>query len=81
MEDYIAVLLDEMEEHWVDFMGGEYFLQKAREKEAEEALMDALSESQRDLFLSYEERQNAAAALREDAMTRRAFLLAREIYG
>lgn len=77
MEDYITVLLEELEEHWVDFVDGAYFLEKARK---ERALMESLTESQMDLFLSYEERQNAAATLWEEAMVRRAFLLAREIF-
>lgn len=80
MEDYIDILLNEMEEHWADFLGGAYFLQKARRDHAEQALLDSLSEAQTDLFLSYEEQQNAAVLLREEAMTRRAFLLAKEIY-
>ena len=80
MDDYIAVLLDEMEEHWSDFMDGAYFLEEQQRKQAAQALIDTLSESQMDLFLSYEERQNAVAVLREESMTRQAFLLAREMY-
>ena len=80
MENYISILLTELKDHWVDFLGGEYFLQKARKNHAEERLRETLSESQTDLFLTYEEQQNAAAALREDAIARQAFLLAKEIY-
>ena len=69
MDDYITVLLDEMEEHWSEFMNGPYFLEEARKKQAARALMDALTEAQTELFLAYEE-----------VMTRQAFLLAREMF-
>lgn len=81
MEDYIDILLNEMEEHWADFLDGTYFLQRNREIHAERALRETLSKAQSELFLSYEEQRNAAEVLRERAITRRAFLLAREIYG
>ena len=80
MDDYIAVLLNEMEEHWSEFMNGSYFLEEARKKQAARALMDALTEAQTELFLAYEERQSALAVLREEVMTRQAFLLAREMF-
>ena len=80
MEDYIQILLNAIDEHWVDFLGGEYFLQKARKEHAEQSLLETLSESQMDLFLAYEERQNATAVFREEALARQAFLLAKEIY-
>ena len=38
MENYISILLTELKDHWVDFLGGEYFLQKARKNHAEERL-------------------------------------------
>lgn len=80
MEDYIDILFRELEEQWSDLLGGEYFLQKAREDYAEQALLDTLTEEQQKLFLIYEEQRNAASVFRESGMTRQAFLLAREIF-
>lgn len=80
MRDYIDVLLDNMEEQWAAFLDGEYFLQKARTDHAERALQETLSESQTELFTTYEEQHTAATAIREAALARQAFLLAKEIY-
>lgn len=80
MEDYIEILLNELEEQWSALLGEEYFLQKARENRAERALMDTLTEEQNELFLVCGEQRNIAAVFRESHMTRQAFLLAREIF-
>ena len=80
MRDYIDVLLNELEEQWVTFLDGEYFLQKARSDHAEKALQETFSESQAELFIAYEEQHNAMAVIYEAAMARQAFLLAKEIY-
>lgn len=80
MENYIEILIGELGEHWTDILTGEYFLEKTREDHAEAALMKTLTKTQRDLFMIYEEHRNAAASLRESAMARQAFLMAREIF-
>lgn len=80
MEDYINILLRELEEQWCDLLGGKYYLQKARADRAAEAFLDTLTAGQHKLFLIYGEERNAAAAVRESCMTRQVFLLAREIF-
>lgn len=80
MNDYIDVLLLELSGHSPSEAGGAYYLQRAREEQAYSALWDTLSPSQQELFLAYDEERNATAGIREDAMARRAFLLARDIF-
>ena len=80
MEDYIEILINELEEQWSGLLGREYFLQKARADRVAEVFLDTLTEKQHALFLVYEEQRNAAEAFRESCMTRQAFLLAREIF-
>ena len=80
MENYIDILLASFEEQWVDFLSRDYYLERARLENAEEALWQTLSESQIELFLSYEGHRNAVAFHRETCTTRQAFLLAKELY-
>lgn len=80
MEDYISILLRELEDQWLECLGREYFLQKAQKDRAAKALLDTLTEEQRALFLVYEEQRNTAEVLREEGINRQVFLLAREIF-
>ena len=80
MEDYIDILLNALYDHGSDYLNGEFYLQSARERHAEEALTAALSDAQIDLYLAYESAQNAAAEIYTKAVARQAFLLAKEIY-
>ena len=80
MLDYIDILLQALYEDGADYLNGEFYLQSAREKHAEEALTAALSDAQIDLYLAYESAQNAAAEIYTKAVARQAFLLAKEIY-
>lgn len=83
MEDYITILLEALEECDREYLGGAYFAQSAQAMEAMEAmetLEKTFSHEQKALFQDYEEKQNAADDTRGRALTRQAFLLAREIY-
>ena len=80
MEDYIEILLNELEEQWAALLGEEYFLQKARENHVTKEFLDTLTAEQNELFLIYEEQRNTSTILWESHMTRQAFLLAREIF-
>lgn len=78
MVDYIAVLVEALEEDDREYLGWEYFVQSERAMEALEALNKTLSSEQR--RQKYEEKHTAANDIRETALARRIFLLAREIY-
>ena len=80
MEDYIAALLENLEEHDREYLGWEYFIQSERVMEAIEALHKTLSCEQKKLFRDYEERQTAVDAAGRMALARQAFLLAKELY-
>ena len=79
MDDYITVLLHDLEDWAQDFLPGDYHGAICREAAAAEALTASLTGEQRALFLAFEESRNASAAYQE-ALARQAFLLAREIY-
>ena len=80
MQDYIDVLLCHLSSARQSSLPGEYFPLQVREQQALNALLDSLTADQRKLFLAYEEARNAAASVSEDAFSRQAFLLAREVY-
>lgn len=80
MVDYVAVLVEALEEDDREYLGWEYFVQSERAMEALEALNKTLSPVQKRLFEKYEEKHTAANDARETALARRLFLLAREIY-
>ena len=79
MDDYITVLLHDLEDRAQDFLPGDYHGAIRREAAAAEALTASLTGEQRALFLAFEESRNASAAY-PVALARQAFLLAREIY-
>ena len=59
---------------------GEYYMQSERAMEAWERLDETFSDQQKELFRAYEEKQNAANAIRGRTLSRQIFLLAKEIY-
>ncbi len=79
-KDYIAILIDHLNEHRLSFSDSEYFLRQRREQHALEALSATLNDQQHKLLLSYEAEKNAAASVSEELLARQAFLLAREIF-
>ena len=80
MDDYISILLNALEDEIYPFLGKEYFLSLQEEDRAAAALRATLSDAQSSLFDSYESARNATAGAYQDAVARRAFLLAREVY-
>lgn len=80
MDDYITVLLHDLEDHASAFLPSAYYMAIHREAAAAEVLAAALTEEQRALFDAFEEQRNASAAAYQEALARQAFLLAREIY-
>lgn len=80
MNDYIDLLLADLDDHSAAWTDGAYYVQRAREEQAQSALWDSLSPRQQDLFLEYEEERNASAVLHADGLARQAFLLARRIF-
>lgn len=79
MNDYITVLLEDLESRAADFLPGGYYAAIARETAASEALTAALNDDQRDLLLTWEDARNAADDLYQSALLRQAFLLGREV--
>ncbi|MBE6962063.1 MAG: hypothetical protein E7445_06355 [Ruminococcaceae bacterium] len=79
-KDYIAILIDHLNEQRLSCAGTEYFLRQQQEHLAFEALAATLSPQQHKLLLSYEAEKNAAASVSEDLLARQVFLLAREIF-
>ena len=79
MNDYISVLLEDLESRSADFLPGGYYAAIARETAASEALTAALNDHQRDLLLTWEDARNAADDLYQSALLRQAFLLGREV--
>ena len=79
-KDYIAILIDHLNEQRLSCAGKEYFLSRKREGMALEALSATLNEEQHTLLLRYEAEKNAAASVSEEILARQAFLLAREIF-
>lgn len=80
MDDYITVLLHDLEDRAQDFLPGDYHGAICREAAAAEALTASLTGEQHALFLAFEESRNASATAYQEALARQAFLLAREIY-
>lgn len=80
MEDYIEILLEELNNRRQDLLSGEYFIQSHKTLQAAKALHETLSEPQKELFLAFEAQSNRTAAISEAALARQAFLLAKEIY-
>lgn len=80
MDDYITVLLNDLEDHASSFLDGGYYAAIHRETAAAEALEATLSAEQRALFDEFADRRNVSAACYQDALARQAFLLARELY-
>lgn len=80
MDDYITVLLEDLESRASEFLPGGYYAAIARESAASEALTATLNDEQMDLFLIYEETHNAADDLYQSALLRQAFLLGREVF-
>ena len=80
MEDYLTVLLNDLEDQASAFLPGGYYLALHRESAAAEALTASLTKPQHALFLAFEDARNASAAAYQEALARQAFLLAREIY-
>ena len=80
MEDYITILLEAWEECDREYLGWEYYMQSERAMEAWERLDETFSDQQKELFRAYEEKQNAANAIRGRTLSRQILLLAREIY-
>ena len=80
MDDYITVLLHDLEDRAQDFLPGDYHGAIRREAAAAEALAASLTKPQHVLFLAFEEARNASAAAYQEALARQAFLLAREMY-
>ena len=80
MDDYITVLLEDLDGRASDFLSGGYYAAIARESAASEALTAALNDDQRDLLLAWEDARNAADDLYQSALLRQAFLLGREVF-
>lgn len=80
MEDYLTVLLNDLEDHASAFLPGGYYLALHRESAAAEALAATFTQEQHALFDVFEDARNASAAAYQEALARQAFLLAREIY-
>lgn len=78
MDDYITVLLEDLENRASEFLSGDYYGALAREAAASKVLTAALNDEQMDLFLTYEEAHNAAGDLYQSTLLRQAFLLGRE---
>lgn len=80
MEDYLTVLLNDLEDHAFAFLPGGYYLALHRESAAAEALAATFTQEQHALFDVFEDARNASTAAYQEALAWQAFLLAREIY-
>lgn len=80
MGDYIDVLLQYIGDERLSPASSRYYSCLIREEEACKALTQTLTESQRELFRTYEEARSATSSAFEDDYARAAFLLAREIF-
>ena len=80
MEDYIDVLLQYIGDERMNPVSSRYYACLIREEDACKALTQTLTESQRELFRTYEEARSATSSAFEDDYARAAFLLAREIF-
>lgn len=80
MDDYITVLLNDLEDHASSFLDGAYYAAIAREDAALQALEETFTREQHRLFCAYEDSRNDSAACYQDALARQAFLLARSIF-
>ena len=73
MDDYITVLLNDLEDRAPSFLPGGYYAAMARESDALRALEATFTAEQRALFLTYEDCRNDSAAHYQDALARQAF--------
>lgn len=80
MDDYITILLNDLEDHAKDFLPGGYYAAMSREAAAAEALEATFTPEQQRLFDEFAERRNDSACRYQDALARQAFLLGREIF-
>lgn len=80
MDDYITVLLNDLEDRAGQFLPGEYYQAANRESAALQALEATFTPEQQSLFLAYEDSRNDSAACYQDALARQAFLLGRAIF-
>ena len=80
MDDYITVLLNDLEDRAPSFLPGGYYAAMARESDALRALEATFTAEQRALFPTYEDCRNDSAAHYQDALARQAFLLGRTIF-
>ena len=80
MDDYITVLLEDLESRASEFLPGGYYAAIARESAASEALTATLNDEQMELLLTWEDARNAADDLYQSALLRQAFLLGREVF-
>lgn len=80
MDDYITVLLNDLEDRAAGFLPGEYYAAISREAAAAEALEATLTPEQQSLFDAYAERRNDSACVYQDALCRQAFLLGRTVF-
>lgn len=80
MDDYITVLLNDLEDHASSFLDGAYYAAIHREAAAFQALEETFTPEQHQLFCAYEDSRNDSAACYQDALARQAFLLARSIF-
>lgn len=80
MDDYITVLLNDLEDHASSFLDGAYYAAIHREAAAFQALEETFTPEQHRLFCAYEDCRNDSAACYQDALARQAFLLARSIF-
>ena len=79
MDDYITVLLNDLEDHASSFLDGAYYAAIHREAAAAEALEATLSPEQQALFDKFADLRNDSAACYQSALLRQAFLLGREV--
>ena len=79
-KDYIAILIDHLNEQRLSYANSEYLIHQKREQLAFKTLAAALGDQQHELLLRYDEEKNAAASVSENILARQAFLLARKIF-
>ncbi|WP_417042916.1 hypothetical protein [Dysosmobacter sp.] len=80
MDDYITVLLNDLEDRAGQFLPGEYYQAANRESAALQALEETFTPEQHRLFQAYEDSRSDSACAYQDALARQAFLLARAIF-
>lgn len=80
MDDYITVLLNDLEDRSGQFLPGEYYQAANRESAALQALEETFTPEQHKLFEAYEDSRSDSACAYQDALARQAFLLGRAIF-